>query len=259
MFLAAVAAHPVALLIQNLLDFLNRSVPVKYDLFVDRFDASFGQPSFLIGQFFAIHHLALWGTFVYNLPFILTVGLVALYLWTGRDATVVVRVSVYLWVLLVPLYLLFPVSGPRYAFSSFPYVTGGYIPHAATIPGAPNGVPSGHMAFALITLYLVRHWKWLIAPGALFAVATALTALGSGEHYLFDLVLAIPFSALLVWISESPQVRHSQPALQKVYLAPNPRILWNSHSTPSPVRISSSGSAYPAVLSRARSLQRRLH
>jgi hypothetical protein len=213
-FLAAVAVYPVSVLIQNFLEFLGRAVPVKYDFYVDRFDAQFGQPSFFLGQFFVAHHLALWGTFVYNLPFIITVGLVALYLWTGRNPAVVIRVSVLLWALLVPLYLVFPVSGPKYAFASFPYVHASYIPHAAIIPGAPNGVPSGHMAFALITLYLVRHWKGLIFPGTLYVLATALTALGTGEHYLFDLVLAVPFSALLVWISESPQTARKALAQQ---------------------------------------------
>lgn len=218
-FLAAVAAHPVALLIQNVLAFLERTVPIKYDFYVDRFDAFFGQPSFLVGQFFAAHHLAIWGTFIYNLPFILTVGLVALYLWTGRDAGEIVRASVLLWVLLIPLYLIFPVSGPKYAFSGFPFVIPGVQAHAAMIPGAPNGVPSGHMAFALILLYLVRHWKWLIVPGILFVIATSLTALGSGEHYLFDLVVAVPFSALVVWISEFPQGVHEGGATERVQLA----------------------------------------
>lgn len=213
-FLGAVAACPVALLIQNFLEFLGRAVPVKYDFYVDRFDAQFGQPSFVVGRFFAAHHLALWGTFVYNLPFIITVALVALYLWTGRSPAVVIRVSVLLWALLVPLYLVFPVSGPKYAFASFPYLDASYLPHAAIIPGAPNGVPSGHMAFSLITLYLVRPWKWLILPGALFVAATALTALGTGEHYLFDLLVAVPFSALLIWISESPQTVRSGAAQQ---------------------------------------------
>lgn len=204
LFLAAVAAHPVAVLIQNLLAFLARAVPVKYDLYIDNFDARFGRPSFWIGRFFVDHHLAAWGTFVYNLPFITTVGLVALYLWTGRSAAVVVRANVLLWVLLVPLYIVLPVSGPRYAFPGFPFTHGTDFAHVAVIPGSPNGVPSGHMAFALITLYLVRHWKWLFGPGLLFALATAATALGSGEHYLFDLILAVPFAALLVWISDAP-------------------------------------------------------
>ena len=213
-FLGAVAAYPVALLIQNFLEFLGRAVPLKYDLYVDRFDAQFGQPSFVVGQFFAAHHLALWGTFIYNLPFIVTVALAALYLWTDRRPAVVVRVSAMLWLLLLPLYLVLPVSGPKYAFANFPYLHDSYIPHVAIIPGAPNGVPSGHMAFALITLYLVRHWKWLFVPGALFVAATALTALGTGEHYLFDLVVAVPFAALLIWISESPQTVHSGVAEQ---------------------------------------------
>jgi hypothetical protein len=227
-FVAALAICPVALLVQNFLDFLGRAVPVKYDFYIDRFDAQFGQPSFLVGQFFAAHHLALWETFIYNLPFVVTVAVVALYLWSGRNPAVVVRVSALLWVLLVPLYLVLPVSGPKYAFASFPYLHASYLPHAAIIPGAPNGVPSGHMAFALITLYLVRHWKWLILPGALFVVATALTALGTGEHYVFDLVVAVPFAALLVWISESPQAKQSGVAQQPARAAWSDSAAWES-------------------------------
>jgi hypothetical protein len=64
--------------------------------------------------------------------------------------------------------------------------------------GFPNAMPSLHMTWALLGLWYSRGASWwlrLIAQA--FFVFTVLSTLGTGEHYLADLVVAFPFSLMI--------------------------------------------------------------
>jgi hypothetical protein len=99
---------------------------------------------------------------------------------------------------------IFPVCGPRYAFGrDFPGLA---VPYAAfhqwrlaKIPVPPmfprNGVPSLHMTWALLIWLNTRSLsRWARFAALAFVLATAFDTLASGEHYLFDLVAALPFT-----------------------------------------------------------------
>jgi hypothetical protein len=94
-----------------------------------------------------------------------------------------------------PIYFLYPVAGPIFAFGSmFP----GHLPALPgavdVLPGAPrNGMPSLHFAWALALSFHARNagFQARLAYGA-FLWLTALAILGLGEHYLVDLVVALP-------------------------------------------------------------------
>ncbi|MGA7521028.1 MAG: phosphatase PAP2 family protein [Acidobacteriaceae bacterium] len=60
-------------------------------------------------------------------------------------------------------------------------------------PTAPrNCIPSLHMTWALLcVVYVARPWRWVAVS---FAGLTALATLGTGEHYLIDLVVAVPYT-----------------------------------------------------------------
>jgi len=61
-------------------------------------------------------------------------------------------------------------------------------------------MPSGHFLGALLMYWFSRQCRWQVHVG--FAVFTALTALatvGLGEHYLVDLIAAIPFAAAIYY------------------------------------------------------------
>lgn len=60
-------------------------------------------------------------------------------------------------------------------------------------PTAPrNCVPSLHLTWALLcVVYVAPRWRWMAAT---FAALTALATLGTGEHYLVDLVVAVPYT-----------------------------------------------------------------
>ncbi len=95
------------------------------------------------------------------------------------------------------LYQACPAEGPVYAFGArFP----DHLPDWRDVPLAPymsagvhNAIPSMHMAWALLVLWSAFE----LGPAAIsiacaFVGFTALATLGSGEHYLVDLVVSAP-------------------------------------------------------------------
>jgi hypothetical protein len=91
------------------------------------------------------------------------------------------------------LYALLPACGPVYAFPGFPHHTVQNVLETVRLSGAPNAVPSLHMATAFLLVVFARSWTWRIA-GVLFAISTALATLATGEHYAIDLIIGLPFA-----------------------------------------------------------------
>jgi hypothetical protein len=101
------------------------------------------------------------------------------------------------------LYQVCPAEGPLYSFGArFP----DHLPDARDISLAPylsagvhNAIPSMHMAWALLILWAALELGPLaLAIAAGLAGFTVLATLGSGEHYLVDLVVSVPL-AFAVW------------------------------------------------------------
>ena len=98
------------------------------------------------------------------------------------------------------LHNLFPALGPLHFFGAdfpgnLPPLSGLVLQPVAQIAATHNAMPSVQFASAFLIWWnaagLARGWRWLAAA----AVAlTFLAALGSGQHYFVDLVVAIPFS-----------------------------------------------------------------
>lgn len=102
------------------------------------------------------------------------------------------------------LYILCPATGPSHVFrEAFPRL----LPDASTIswslstfaPLSPrNAMPSLHFAWAVILWRSVKGARgWVRKSAATFAFLTALATLGSGEHYVVDLIAAVPFLVAL--------------------------------------------------------------
>jgi PAP2 superfamily protein len=104
-------------------------------------------------------------------------------------------------------YLLFPAVGPAYipefTFPTVPFSLGDITPWHPRILLAPagaarNAMPSLHMAWALLLWFNAR-----ALPGAfriltlIYVLLTIVVVLGLGEHYIADLVVALPFSVLV--------------------------------------------------------------
>src|SRR5207247_2117622 len=93
-------------------------------------------------------------------------------------------------------------------------------PHMIPIDAAPNGIPSVHMATALLIFWFLRRWWWGSLIGLVFILLTILATLGLGQHYLFDLICAIPYAALVyllaAWWSVPSLVSDLDPKLSRV-------------------------------------------
>lgn len=81
-------------------------------------------------------------------------------------------------------------------FAAFPGTRPAMVSLALKFPR--NAMPSLHMAWALVLLWIsrdLRRGRWL---AAVFAFLTAVATLSTGEHYLVDVIVAFPF-ALACW------------------------------------------------------------
>jgi hypothetical protein len=96
-------------------------------------------------------------------------------------------------------YQIVPATGPKYAFAGYP---GDQPPTAAVNLAEPvwmsaprNAMPSLHVTWAMLVAWHAARFGWLAGSlGALFLSLTVLAALATGEHYLIDLPLALPFA-----------------------------------------------------------------
>jgi hypothetical protein len=178
-----------------------------FDLYTFVFDGSFGfQPSFICGRALAANS---WLIPPVRLTYEgIVLAMAAFY------AAFMARREKPIWELIELLFAaamvgylffsVFPVCGPRYGFpasfpgADFPYarlegLTLQRIPVDWLIPR--NGVPSLHFTWALLIWWNTRTLtRWGRAAAAAFVLATAFDTMATGEHYLFDLIAALPFA-----------------------------------------------------------------
>jgi hypothetical protein len=188
------------------ISFTTKVDPGTLDLYLYGFDASLGfQPSFLLGRLFRnampLQKAAeiVYYAWVFNIS--------VLYGWHRVNAHRLPVKIIFLFLstsfLGFALYYLFPATGPVFAFGkAFP----DNPPDARTlamgwfaVADAPrNAMPSLHTAAALLVFWNSITWpRWGRALTALFLGLTLLGTMGFGEHYLIDLVVAVPFALAL--------------------------------------------------------------
>lgn len=187
--------------------------PLTFDRLLMGVDSRFGgPPSWVIGRLFVSHEwLARTCGWIYNsLPLVLAVAL--LFQWrerrNGRTQDVDLRwLSVTLGLAGFALYQICPAAGPVYVFAKeFPFdapdlrgIGGGLALAAAPLAAFQrNALPSLHLAWTLLLFWNTRGraW-WLRGLTFVYLAFTAVAALGFGEHYLIDLVVA-PALALAI-------------------------------------------------------------
>lgn len=180
-------------------------LPETRDVELYLFDANYGaQLSFVLGRLFEAWPVL--GGLAYRaymaMPLAIA-GLYALWLRRGQRAAVnIVVMALLLGVVGYALYPLLPASGPIYQFgTAFPNAPPPVsklrsVPHPPSPPSAPrNCMPSLHLSWALMVLLNARGLNRIARAGAAaFLVVTVVATLGLGEHYLVDLVVAVPFT-----------------------------------------------------------------
>jgi hypothetical protein len=199
--------------------------PRTYDAFLLAFDGGLGfQPSFVLGRLLPDGSNA-WGlttVVYYALPLAFCI-LYASHLASDRagEPQPVLILALFLSLLLVgfTLYGIYPAVGPKHAFGELyprnPPLLAQIAVQPMTVPDAPrNCMPSLHLAGALAIWWNSRlrsRWRRLLA--GLFLWATIFSTLALGEHYLVDLVVAVPFTLIFqaAWTVSVPfpqPVRH---------------------------------------------------
>ncbi|HLX84417.1 MAG TPA: phosphatase PAP2 family protein [Terriglobales bacterium] len=180
--------------------------PRTYDAYLLAFDGSLGfQPSFVLARLLPVGSNR-WGLMTvayYALPLVVCT-LYASHLASNRAGKrqPVLILALFLSMMVagfVP-YLIYPAAGPLHAFAGF---YPGTVPllnaiQPMSVPGAPrNCMPSLHLAGALAVWRNSRLWPRLgRLLAALFLFATILSTLSLGEHYLADLIVAVPFTMI---------------------------------------------------------------
>ena len=182
--------------------------PQVYDFFLYSFDASLvWQPGPELGRLFATHPwFRLSSLIVYvglALPIALVYGLNLRR--KGRAALPVMYAFLITGPVGVIFYNLLPAMGPAHVFGkAFPFFVPGYaqaahlVPTLVALPGPRNAIPSLHMGWVLLAWWnskgLSVVWRLVVLY---FVVFTVFATLGTGEHYLVDLIVAYPFALLV--------------------------------------------------------------
>lgn len=66
---------------------------------------------------------------------------------------------------------------------------------------APNCIPSMHVGIALLCMvFLHGKWRW---AGLIFCILTAISTISTGEHYIIDVVAAVPYILLVVAVDKA--------------------------------------------------------
>jgi len=182
--------------------------PRVLDLYLYSFDASLGfQFPFLVGQRFAMWPWLGRVSFLFYIGLPITIALT----YAGRALRMREKAVPSFVAFLatgpvgVLFYNLFPALGPVHVFMrDFPWhplltssVSRLFV-EPVPLRGAPNAIPSLHMAWALLSWWysrgLSRVERGIVSA---FVVFTVLATLGTGEHYFVDLVVAFPFALLM--------------------------------------------------------------
>jgi hypothetical protein len=180
--------------------------PKVYDLLLYSFDASLQLPiGSWIGHLFDVSPpLKIAGILVYEyLPVAICLMLALHQAHRERFSVDPLRLFIAVGVVGSLLYNALPACGPVYMFGpKFPHnlpAVSDLTIQPVTLAGHPrNAMPSLHFVCALLLWWnaaaLPRVWR-ILAAG--FLAMTFLGTIGFGEHYLVDLVVAVPFAVAM--------------------------------------------------------------
>jgi len=192
----------------SLLHWTSAIHPKVFDLYLFSFDSSLHvQIPFLVGQAFSLYpNLRAAGLLFYiGLPIPIALIYAGRVLHMREKAIPSFVAFLATGPVGVIFYNVLPALGPAHLFGkAFPW-------HALTVEqssrlfvepialsGAPNAIPSLHMAWVLLVWWYSRGLSWWERSVAFaFVFFTVLATMGTGEHYFIDLVVAFPFAMLV--------------------------------------------------------------
>jgi hypothetical protein len=164
-----------------------------------------GPVSFWVGQFFRDHPR--FARFELELYYALGLAMLGGYAARLEDPRRLRVLGLYLLAGMLGMvgYHILPVVGPHFVFTSYPDPPAAWspglerVPVPLTIPR--NAIPSLHLAWAVLATLAMWPTRWRV-PALVFLGLTVIACLGLGQHYLIDLLIAIPFTVGLWAVAE---------------------------------------------------------
>jgi hypothetical protein len=181
----------------------SRAYPLKYDYVLQSLDQALGLTAFQIARLFtAWERSGLLGIYDFLSD--------AMVVWYGihvvldrRTARNLLYAYFILFVVGGCLYGIVPAMGPRYAFgASFPMGHPTVPPVPSPLEGYPNAMPSLHVATAFLLVLFSGRNRWLLSIGVFFLAGTVAATLAF-EHYVVDLIVAVPFACFALELAHS--------------------------------------------------------
>ncbi len=178
--------------------------PWKYDWILQRLDEVLGVPA-------VAAHLQGAARIPLGICYELMVPMMIAWFFVSRrngESGSIVRAYIAEMVIGPLLYAIVPACGPIYAFRAQWL----HPPAVAAVPvrlvGIPNSFPSLHMGTAFLLAFYARG-RFSRMAALLFAAATCLATLSTGEHYMVDLVPGLAFGAFAAGAGEKSIARAS--------------------------------------------------
>jgi hypothetical protein len=206
-----------ALFIAFILNLTTRLHPQTYDLYLYAADAGFRLPlcawttKLVGGSPLLLQSCSL----VYeSLP--LAVSLLYAYQRSGKRVLPVKVLPAFLGggAAAYVLYNILPATGPRYVFGRTLPATMPALHLVSVGDAARNAVPSMHLACALLILWTCRPLgKWVRGIAWWYLAMTILATIGFGEHYVVDLIAAVPYALALTAVCATNGWRKNLPAI----------------------------------------------
>jgi hypothetical protein len=200
----------------DLLHWTSAIHPKMFDLYLFSFDASLRvQIPFLVGQAYSMWPaLRVAGLIFYiGLPIPIALIYAGRVLRTREKAIPSFIAFLATGPAGVIFYNVLPALGPVHVFKeAFPWhplstaQVAKLLLEPIAVAGAPNAIPSLHMAWVLLVWWYSRGLSWWERTIAFaFLFFTVLATLGTGEHYFVDLIVAFPFAVLMEALCEFSQ------------------------------------------------------
>lgn len=182
--------------------------PLTFDQIIYKIDSAFLNINIPIVNYYEKSHPIIITIVMeaYSLLSFLLFMVVALFIRESKHEKYhIVRVLVVPFGLAFICYSIIPLTGPIYAFgtqyfpSNMPNSNELFANTIFVTPAARNAMPSMHLTGALLIFLLTAalNKKIYFYASILFLFLTAYATLALGEHYVLDLVVALPFSAFI--------------------------------------------------------------
>ena len=200
------------------LEIISTYPPATFDALLYAADGALAGPiSFRVGQLFSSDPLiGAICTAIYLAP---PPGLIYVYALEAKSKTPprvdIVTTLVAMGAVGYSLYFIVPACGPKFAFFGFPDHLPEEVADLVKSPHGPrNAMPSLHMASALIAYAHARRFgRIAIIASLIFVIGTFFGTMGTGEHYFIDLIVAIPFTAMMFMLLQRRWLRAIEPAI----------------------------------------------